>query len=199
MRGPLEKAEELKSLYIKYVNSAFPFQSAHLIKERQELLEKPGVIAHEPFIEPVRPFEGNMTLDAICEKYKYDPDFAEFIRIGLFPDSKRDLSKLTLEEYEKTLSTDRDTSKALSLYQHQVEALKAVCTDHKHMIVTTGTGSGKTECLFLPIIKNLLDVSKSWQGGKTPAVRALFLYPLTALADDLLARFRKSVNSQGAR
>ncbi|MCD7975608.1 MAG: DEAD/DEAH box helicase [Tannerellaceae bacterium] len=69
----------------------------------------------------------------------------------------------------------------------------------KHIIATTGTGSGKTECFLLPVIADLINESQNWKQTRTRAVRTLILYPLNALAEDQMIRLRKSLNSDEAR
>ena len=92
------------------------------------------------------------------------------------------------------------------------------------MIVTAGTGSGKTESFLLPVLGSLLAESAAWGGGPAPrstpggvppapssprsgtgrrvarkAVRALVLYPMNALVDDQLMRMRRALDSDAAR
>lgn len=62
------------------------------------------------------------------------------------------------------------------LYFHQAEAVDAV-RNGEHIIVVTGTASGKTLCYQLPVLESFLEDSRS---------RALFLYPTKALAQDQL-------------
>ncbi len=64
-------------------------------------------------------------------------------------------------------------------YRHQVTAWKALQEKQKSLIVTSGTGSGKTECFMVPILNDL--VSQSEREGRLEGVQALFLYPLNAL------------------
>lgn len=67
-------------------------------------------------------------------------------------------------------------------YQHQVEAWKALVQTKppRSVLVSSGTGSGKTECFLLPILHDLATELGTRPGGLT-GVRALFLYPLNAL------------------
>ena len=68
------------------------------------------------------------------------------------------------------------------------------------MVVTTGTGSGKTECFLLPVIEALVRESADWKGPDRPtAVRALILYPLNALVEDQMTRLRRSLDGPGPR
>ena len=47
-------------------------------------------------------------------------------------------------------------------------------------MVTSGTGSGKTECFMVPMLNDLLQASEV---GSRHGVRGLILYPLNALID----------------
>jgi hypothetical protein len=66
-------------------------------------------------------------------------------------------------------------------YVHQVEAWRTLTKPTPHSaVITSGTGSGKTECFLVPILDDLI---QEYDREKTPliGVRALFLYPLNAL------------------
>ena len=60
------------------------------------------------------------------------------------------------------------------LYAHQREAWEAAARG-EHLVVTTGTASGKTLAFNLPVLDAL---------ARTPKNRALYLYPTKALAQD---------------
>jgi DEAD/DEAH box helicase domain-containing protein len=61
-----------------------------------------------------------------------------------------------------------------TLYTHQLEAWEASGRG-EHLIVTTGTASGKTLAFNLPVLDSL---------ARDPHARALYLYPTKALAQD---------------
>lgn len=66
-------------------------------------------------------------------------------------------------------------------YRHQVKAWELLSQpEPQSIIVTSGTGSGKTECFMVPILDQLARLNEA-QGGPIEGVRALFLYPLNAL------------------
>jgi len=76
---------------------------------------------------------------------------------------------------------DYDFKGYLHPYTHQVEAWETLTqTEPKSVVVTSGTGSGKTECFMLPIIDDLIRETEA-SGESLVGVRALFLYPLNAL------------------
>lgn len=65
-------------------------------------------------------------------------------------------------------------------YVHQLKSWKALLEDKKSIVVTSGTGSGKTECFMVPILNDLYE--EFIQAGQSlTGVQALFLYPLNAL------------------
>ena len=59
----------------------------------------------------------------------------------------------------------------------------------QHTIVTTGTGSGKTECFLYPILDHCLRMRREGQQG----IKAIILYPMNALAADQERRFAKVI------
>lgn len=72
------------------------------------------------------------------------------------------------------------------LYGHQEEAIRAI-TSGKTTLVSTGTGSGKTECFLYPIISKCLQLRDE---GVASGISAVIVYPMNALAEDQLGRMR---------
>lgn len=72
------------------------------------------------------------------------------------------------------------------LYTHQQRAL-AESRSGKHIIVASGTGSGKTECFLYPVIRDLAQQ----ENRSRPGIRTILLYPMNALVDDQLKRLRE--------
>ncbi|MCC8037177.1 MAG: DEAD/DEAH box helicase [Bacteroidales bacterium] len=75
-------------------------------------------------------------------------------------------------------------------YEHQYDSWKAlnekVNGETKSIVVTTGTGSGKTECFMFPLVSDLARNPKS-------GIQALFLYPLNALMEDQKSRLNATL------
>jgi len=65
-------------------------------------------------------------------------------------------------------------------YQHQLEAWQELRRNPPNpVVVTSGTGSGKTECFLIPILDDLARQRDRF--GRLIGLQALFLYPLNAL------------------
>ncbi len=75
-----------------------------------------------------------------------------------------------------------DYAPPFASYQHQLNAFERLSSrsgrQPQHTVVTTGTGSGKTECFLYPILDHCL------RHASTPGIKAILLYPMNALATD---------------
>ncbi|MDA0241801.1 MAG: DEAD/DEAH box helicase [Chloroflexi bacterium] len=194
MNDPYGIFETLKEHYLMYIESRFALRDENLRQERQALLNQDTRLYREPHIEFVPPYQssGKKLSEAAAEIDGLPSELGDFAAHGLF---------------------DRN----YSLHQHQYEALKAA--QSKHVVITAGTGSGKTESFLIPVIARLLQESKKWpdctpsswawwQDGRSPmsqrgnestqrqaAVRTLILYPMNALVEDQMQRLRKALDS----
>ena len=77
-------------------------------------------------------------------------------------------------------------------YPHQIESIRA-WQQGKHVVVATGTGSGKTECFLYPMLGQLLrEAKRAKQIGKTMerGIKTIVLYPMNALVADQTVRIR---------
>lgn len=72
------------------------------------------------------------------------------------------------------------------LRAHQEKAIRAIHRGDT-TLVSTGTGSGKTETFLYPIISRCLELQAQ---NAPPGVVAVILYPMNALAEDQLERLR---------
>ena len=75
-------------------------------------------------------------------------------------------------------------------FKHQYKAWTTLLNPpNKSLVVTSGTGSGKTECFMVPILN---DLAKEYEHNneKLVGVRALFIYPLNALINSQRERLR---------
>ncbi len=80
-----------------------------------------------------------------------------------------------------------------SMWLHQEQVLDAVKAGH-HVLVATGTGSGKTESFLYPILDDLL---RQRDRGIHEGLTAILVYPMNALANDQLDRLRDMLGGTG--
>ena len=199
MNDALGIFEELRDYYVRYYETPFSVRDAGVERERHDLLLEDKTISREPWLEPIAPYATvDHDLATSCEKAGVPAELADFAACGLMP-------------------SDRN------LYVHQEQAL-AAAQRGEHVVITAGTGSGKTESFLLPMVASFLAESASWdpnsQGsqpawwrnqesdfvsqregetGRDAAVRALVLYPMNALVEDQLQRLRQALDSTAAR
>jgi DEAD/DEAH box helicase domain-containing protein len=184
----------LSEVYRLYVESTFPFRYPSLDKERRLILSQSGTLSQEALIEPVPLYPlSNQNLQSAAQNLGTAYSGLGAIGAGLLPPSNY-------------------------LYQHQLASLNSVIKEKKDIVVTTGTGSGKTECFLFPLLAEIARESLGWdscinnperywwrQGNdriaqwghsyRSHAVRALILYPLNALVEDQLKRLRMTLDS----
>lgn len=193
---PIGLFEQLRETYFRYYGTPFRLANDALNAERKARLDRAGGIWQPPLFEARPRYESaGHSIAESCQLASADPDLADFVSLGMFKNIP-------------------------SLYWHQEKALEAALRGDD-VAAIPGTGSGKTETLFLPVIARLLEESRNWapttaadtdwwtnagdsfvplrhaETGRARAIRAFVLYPMNALADDQLIRLRKSLDSNG--
>ncbi|HLY45825.1 MAG TPA: DEAD/DEAH box helicase [Stellaceae bacterium] len=148
-----------------YITSTYHISHPALVDLRDELLRRKGAIAQRPYLESTA-------------RYAATRRFKEIKLPEVVTDLLTHLG-------ERNIVFDPP-------YDHQASALELVLgAGYRDLVVTTGTGSGKTETFLLPILGRLAtEASASPSSFSTRAVRALLLYPMNALVNDQLGRLR---------
>ncbi|MDR6775336.1 DEAD/DEAH box helicase [Azospirillum sp. BE72] len=80
-------------------------------------------------------------------------------------------------------------------FRHQWQAWQRLSSKGRvpdSTIVTTGTGSGKTECFMYPVLDHALRAVRRGEAG----IKAIILYPMNALASDQAGRFAEEIFSR---
>ncbi|MEU3740297.1 DEAD/DEAH box helicase [Streptomyces sp. NPDC032198] len=198
--GIEEAFKQLRDALFRYYDTPFGLANQQLMRERRGLLDVDGGAWRRPLIE-IRPQYKSCGLGiagSVAEAGA-PAELAELISAGL------------MEGIEK-------------MHSHQHHSLVAAVRDGKDVVITAGTGSGKTEAFMAPVLAELVRESTGWargvpaspqawwsgqdssyvpqrrgESGHKAAVRALVLYPMNALVDDQMMRLRKALDSDGAR
>lgn len=163
------------------INSMVNLWVRGLSKEQdylRQLLENEEPLLAEPVFQSIFPWESSEHTFA---------EHASTLRV-LKPEFVEALSGNEVDS-EQRFPKDRRP------YKHQTESWKAMLGEPKGktIVVTSGTGSGKTECFMVPVLQDLVNQNEK------EAVQAIFLYPLNALMDSQrkrVAAWCKALNPQ---
>jgi DEAD/DEAH box helicase domain-containing protein len=151
LTNPVSIFEGMRDTYLRYLDSPFDLRYDSLVAERRGLLDQDGRLYRKPLIEPAPPYRSSdknfSTAAAEILSGMLPPqliaDISDFVSQGLFEPGRE-------------------------LYDHQFAAINASMREHRDVIVTSGTGSGKTECFLLPLAAALVAESARW--GQPAAV-----------------------------
>ncbi len=157
---PLRAARRLERSYRSYLASSLRFARPELQRQFEEEMLRSGLLVKGPFLEATPPYVAGASLSELA---------AEGVVC------------------KELLGLSADLPPERPLYAHQEAAVRGAAAG-RNQVVVTGTGSGKTECFLIPILDHLLRQRAA--GDLGPGVRALILYPMNALANDQLKRFR---------
>ena len=203
---PIGAWSQLQSYLKKYVKSAFGTNSKTFEKERQALLDSPGVFFQEPYLEMLPEYKTGKKL------------------VDLDSSDLPNMTDAAREAFSQIAGASLIPNE-FNLFSHQQRMLKNAM-EGKNCVVVTGTGSGKTESFLLPVLASIASEAKSsskpwpnvrephprtwsrknipkWNESRayirgedrTPAVRALLLYPMNALVEDQVSRLRSALDS----
>lgn len=175
-KGVHDYYEAIRTRLTNYIKSDYLANSETLLLYADEILGELGGakpnLAQEPYIET-------------AASYKKETDGIKKLK---YPDEgvKATLVKLA----ENNIGIFK------SPFKHQAEALEWYAQG-RDLFVSTGTGSGKTECFIWPIMAKCIEEAKNKpESFKKNAVRTLIIYPMNALVSDQLARFRKILGGE---
>jgi DEAD/DEAH box helicase domain-containing protein len=197
--SPPSVHDAIRSAYLRYFDTAFWLRDERLMAERRQLLEKPGRLFTDPLLEPVIPYDADTPLLEVTREVGISDEVAEIVGQAL-------LGEFT------------PIGQPVRLRAHQADAIRCSLGDsvkRRHVVVTSGTGSGKTESFLLPLLLRLVEESMAWGSVHPPhqwwaaananrwqplrvenrpaATRAIVLYPTNALVEDQVVRLRRAV------
>lgn len=94
---------------------------------------------------------------------------------------------------EATARIFRIGATPIRFHRHQAQAI-AKARARQSFVATTGTGSGKSLCFFVPIVDTVVRSRKLGQPRKT---RAIIVYPMNALANSQIKEIEKFISQSG--
>lgn len=160
---PIITTQAIQQAYINYLKTIKPFQDEDLRKEFARAIEERDMLVKGPLVQIALPYMRDVSIHQLVDEGVLSPRFSELC--------------------SEHLPYDR------MLYAHQVKAIRKAVKG-QHLVVSTGTGSGKTEAFLIPVLNHLMKEQEAGTSSQ-PGVRALLLYPMNALANDQMKRLRR--------
>jgi hypothetical protein len=160
--NPIEITKNIGYTYSNYIRSTFRTDTSVYNDQIEKLLNGGYELVKGPYLQ-------------VSDNYKKGKSVGEFTGTLL----SNEFLKLDSEK----LPMDRE------LYEHQIDALVNIIEKDRSTVVSTGTGSGKTESFLIPIMNHLM---KQVESGKIKekGVRAMLIYPMNTLVNDQISRFK---------
>ena len=166
----LRLREELEN----YIKSQYLGKSPLLLSALSQKLSEKGELYQEPYIESSPAYQTVLNGIQTADLPEWIKDFFKKLsdaKLGVFP----------------------------SPFQHQVQALEAAVAG-RDLFVSTGTGSGKTECFMWPLLAKLADEARNHPAcWEKRGVRVMIMYPMNALVSDQVSRLRRLIGDTDGR
>lgn len=166
--NPIAFTERVVEDFLHYQLTTYPFADRDLYDQLKALLRlddsRETPLRKGPFISLSRPFKQGSSIQKLVADGIFHPGMVSVV-----------------------------PSEFTHVRAHQDEAMRAIHAG-RTTIVSTGTGSGKTEAFLYPIISRCLALKES----NAPAgLVAVLIYPMNALAEDQLERMRGLLAGRG--
>jgi DEAD/DEAH box helicase domain-containing protein len=197
---PIQIADDLRAAFLRYIDTAYALRDSDLVAERRRLLlEGQGNLFAPLMLEPVLPYDGVSTVAETA--------------------ASAGVAERDLRDVVRSVFGLSDVASSVKLRRHQASAVRTHFADDTlhNPVVTSGTGSGKTESFLIPLLTRIAAEKRIsgplpaihewwdirlqnalWQptrtvGNTSAAVRSVILYPTNALVEDQVARLRRAV------
>ena len=159
--NPVAYIEKVAKSFLRYQLTAYPFSDPRLLGQMRDLLSldrtRASPLLRGPYVSLSRPFRRGVEVSALVDQGLLHPHLAQ-----------------------------RIPSRITHLYSHQERAIRAIAKG-RTTLISTGTGSGKTECFLYPVVSRALTLRDE---SAAPGISAVIVYPMNALAEDQLMRIR---------
>lgn len=123
--------------------------------------------------------------------YRFIEDKKNGLFKGPYVSLKTPFVSATKEESE---NIPLDIAPSFPPYKHQLQAFRQLSMKNGHKpeptLLTTGTGSGKTECFLYPILDYCYHCN---QYERQTGVKVIIMYPMNALASDQAKRLAETI------
>lgn len=148
MIDPIGSFLRIREFYLTYLETAFRIGDEGVSRERRTLLTTPGTLCTDPLLEPIPRYK--------LVDWKLNDLAAQAPNpLAHFPEESR-------SGFARLASCGLFDSGDAKLYRHQAAMLERGSKPGSPGIVTSGTGSGKTESFLLPVLATIFDEARRW-------------------------------------
>lgn len=149
--------------YKRYLKTTFSIKDPDYKKMFDDGMNKDETFVKGPYLDVIDSFYKGRSIKELIEGGVLHSDFEKLSRLYNIP----------------------------NLYYHQEQAILKV-NSGANVVVSTGTGSGKTESFLIPILNRIM-IEKETNPDKkiSNGIKAVIIYPMNALANDQIDRLRK--------
>jgi len=213
---PIGAFDKIKANYLRYFKTMYALNNKELDERKNSELIQNNNLYQEPYLEILPEYEIARTTNGnYAEKLEDLLDkFRGFANVTVSEQFVKDFLKNGLINYPP--------------YGHQLEMYEKAFVNKKNTVITSGTGSGKTESFLIPLFAQLFSEAKTWtqpvevnnewfngnpnakettydeayqrKGETRPAaIRAIIMYPMNALVEDQMSRLREALDSDPVR
>lgn len=166
--NPIAFTEKIARSFLRYQLTAYPFADERLHDQMRRLLSldetRDSPLMKGPFVSLSRPFREGASVQRLIDEGVFHPHMRQ-----------------------------RIPAEITHVYGHQEVAIHAL-HDRRTTLVSTGSGSGKSECFLYPIISRCLALRDEHARA---GISAVIVYPMNALAEDQLGRLRALLAGTG--
>ncbi|WP_223620594.1 DEAD/DEAH box helicase [Lysobacter sp. ESA13C] len=148
MFDPIGGFLRVREFYITYLETAFRIRDDGVSRERRALLESPGTLCTNPLLEPMPRYK------SVPWELRDLPALSEG-PLSHFPKEVR-------QTFCRLAAAGLFDSDEVHLYEHQATMLQRGTHRGQPGVVTSGTGSGKTESFLLPVLAEIVREAKEW-------------------------------------
>ncbi|MDQ7035925.1 MAG: DEAD/DEAH box helicase [Anaerolineae bacterium] len=161
--NPIQLSKHIHESFVDYLSTIFNVnrdgQQSTLQAAIQGSFRASNALMRGPYLEVTPPYKRGKSIIQLCDE-------------GILSSQWRTLAE---DNFPMPMNA--------SLYQHQERAIRSYHSG-RSLVISSGTGSGKTEGFLIPILNDLLE-------NPQLGVRAVLIYPMNALVNDQLDRLRR--------
>lgn len=164
--NPFQVFDHVKQQFKAYITTFQTFRNPRIKAFVQKQMTEGDLLWKAPIIQ-------------ISKKFKLGKELSAYVDEGIL--------------HPEVLKIFQFNGKPMRPYFHQQQAIDATVDQQKNLVVTTGTGSGKSFCFELPVIDYCL--KNSGQGG----IKAVIIYPMNALANSQYQEMARKLKGTGLK